>query len=509
MAKKQNVIYVRDAKKRKKPYPYATYARDFRNYIGWQYPRGSANSIEFWGHDPKTASPMQNLNRKVARFYGPGKYDWKTLAKYGLRGAGALAGGLSALEAGPAAMVPAAQAGWKSGARLSKFLGAGDYQQDVAVNSLIQNEDHPSHPVSMNPQQNISVNSISNEGDVIISFTEFVQNVSVIASGSGTTNFAIQSFPINPGLSSAFPWLSQIANNFTLYEFDGLMFQYKPTSGEYGSTNSNSLGKVIMATNYDPDAAAFISSQAMENYDYAVATKPSCGMVHGVETHPAQRLSNQLYVRSGNTSKDKVLTDLGLFQVATEGIFVGSAGTFVIGELWVTYKIKLSRKLLGNAALGLAILYDSWSATPANVGPTTAMLVANAGNSLGGVLTASGASATYTFPVNISAGYFYVWCAVESITSAGTNTPLFGTTTQTNCTPKSIGPSGIGASYPNTLNNNVANPGPKVACLSVMLQITAPGSLQASIVMPFANDGTSKFTFCVTQISQALYINDP
>jgi len=91
----------------------------------------------------------------------------------------------------------------------------------------------------------------------------------------------------------------------------------------------------------------------MENYDYATACKPSEHMLHGVETKVQQRAVNMLYVRTGATSKDEILTDLGDFQLATEGIPVTIPGhatntsvvtaTVPIGELWVAYKVKLSR----------------------------------------------------------------------------------------------------------------------------------------------------------------------
>ena len=76
-------------------------------------------------------------------------------------------------------------------------------------------------------------------------------------------------------------------------------------------------------------------------------------MVHGVETEPSQRLTRQLFVNTTLTSpgpspagvKDKMLTDLGMFQLATEGIPVSKAPT-IIGELWVSYKVKLSRAAL-------------------------------------------------------------------------------------------------------------------------------------------------------------------
>jgi hypothetical protein len=209
--------------------------------------------------------------------------------KYGLRAGGAglgyLAGGLSG-----------AKSGWDYGGAASRFLGYGDY---LSTNQIVDG------PVHGNPQQNIhhAMTAQSDlSGDVIYSNTEFVKNIYAPIGASGVSTFNIESFDLNPGLQSIFPFLSQIAQNFELYEFMGLMFQYKPTSGEFGNTTSNALGKVILATNYDPDAPVFSNSIVMENYDYACSTKPSNGCIHGVECHPAQRSVLQMYTRTGEST---------------------------------------------------------------------------------------------------------------------------------------------------------------------------------------------------------------
>ena len=196
-------------------------------------------------------------------------------------------------------------------------------------------------------------------GDVYITHSEFVTNVTVPAQASaGASAFSISSYTINAAIKQTFPFLSQLAINFTLYELESCIFQFKPLSSDYGSSTSNSLGKVILCTNYDPDAPVFTTSQQMENYDYASSTKPSLGTLHGIECNPKSRATSQLYTRSGATSKDLVFTDVGLLQVATEGISViGSTNPTVIGELWVAYKVKLSRKNLQVTLLDTPSLY--------------------------------------------------------------------------------------------------------------------------------------------------------
>ena len=311
------------------------------------YPRGSAESKMAYGEDYKHATPMQRDLRKAVRYKGPGDYKkvWRSIRKYVPRGLGA---------AGAYALGYKAKSGWDLGAKASKAVGWGDY----SVNQIT------SAPGSMNPHQNIHhVSTVASDlsGDIIYSNTEFVKNIYASGTGGSVSSFELSSFVLNPAVSETFPFLSQIAQNFELYEFMGLMFQYKPTSGNYGNSESNSLGKVVLCTNYDPDAPEFKNTIVMENYDYACSTLPAQGCIHGVECAPSQRSVKQLYTRTGQSSKDKVFTDLGLFQISTEGIPFGGSGSksALIGELWVTYTVKLSRAKL-TQALGQSISHATY-----------------------------------------------------------------------------------------------------------------------------------------------------
>ena len=214
------------------------------------------------------------------------------------------------------------------------MIGWGDYSNPQA-NQLVHSA-NSTQPL----QVNVDPNNLS--GDVYIEHREFIQN---IFSGTGATYsaFKIDAFDINAGLSNTFPWLSQLAQNFTLFKFEGLIFEFRPTTGESGGS-TNILGKMIMATQYDPDADPFTSSLEMENYDYSQSAKPASCMIHGVETETKQSFSENLYVRTGASNKSKIFTDLGTFQIASEGIPTTSSQQ--LGELWVTYKIKLSRSRL-------------------------------------------------------------------------------------------------------------------------------------------------------------------
>lgn len=314
-------------------------AKRFRNEFSRVYPRGSEMSLNLYGPTYAEANVTQKDARKMTRFKGHGDYKavWKKNRKYIPRMIGAAAGRALGYGAG---------AGYEVGGRVSKAIGWGDYKVNQIVDSSQQNIHH------------VSVVNTDLSGDIIYSNTEFVKNIYATIT-SGSSPFHVDRFDLNPALLSTFPFLSQIAQNFELYEFQGLLFQYKPTSGEFGSNNSNALGKVVLCTNYDPDAANFTSSIVMENYDYACSTKPSSGCVHGVECKPSQRSVTQLYTRTGDSTKQRIFTDLGSFQIASEGIPSSVAQDVLIGELWVTYTVKLSRAKLF-ASIGESILHAAF-----------------------------------------------------------------------------------------------------------------------------------------------------
>jgi len=311
-----------------------------RDYGRIHVKRGTADNIGRYGSSWKGASEPQREHRRTDGYYGRG--DYRRWARYIPRGLGAMGGYATGGIRG-------ARAGWNAGGAVSKAFGWGDY--GMQTNQIVGTQ---------RDQMQIAVNPSNNSGDIIFDHTEFIGNVIVpghggtgeAASAVQPSKFHIDHFPLNPGQEAVFPFLSQLAKQFEMFEFAGLMFQYKPLSGE-GASSTNALGKVIMSTNYDPAALLFTNSHAMENYEYSSSTKPSSGQIHGVETEPSQRLTKQLFVNNVLSApgpapvgqKDKMLTDLGVFQLGTEGIPVTAQPT-IIGELWVSYKVKLTRAAL-------------------------------------------------------------------------------------------------------------------------------------------------------------------
>jgi len=100
----------------------------------------------------------------------------------------------------------------------------------------------------------------------------------------------------------------------------------------------------------------------MENYEFAVSTKPSNSFVHVVEVGQNVSPLTQLYIRTGpptGFSEDLRLYDFGKFNIATYGQPGNSTNAGLIGELWVTYDVEFFKPKY-RAAQGSGILMDHY-----------------------------------------------------------------------------------------------------------------------------------------------------
>ena len=346
-----------------KRYPYANYGRQY-------IPKG--HFLSQAGASYKQANAEQRAWRRANNYSGVGGFwgdMWGGIKRLGkAHGAKAL-GALGGRFLGPLGAEAGSAVGHALGMGAYRMGGVGSYG-DISTNDIVHGGSGDSMAIAkVNPSMS------DDSGDVILSHSEYMGNVVASATilTAGTTvqsQFQNNVYPINPGLQGTFPFLSQLAQNYTMYRLEGVIFQYKPTSGE-GAGGSNALGKIIMATDYDPMALPFINSVQMENYQYSQSTKPSLAARHGVECAPSQGSTDMKYIRTGTSNRDKAFTDLGLFQIATEGIpITGPQGPVLanIGELWVSYKVRLSRANLYSSLLGYGIRADYYDVNTAATG---------------------------------------------------------------------------------------------------------------------------------------------
>lgn len=156
----------------------------------------------------------------------------------------------------------------------------------------------------------------------------------------GTAGFVNRQYPLNPGMSSTFPWLSTLAASYQEYKFHGLVFEFRSLITDF--VTGGAPGVIVMSTNYNADAPVYTNKQQMENAEFAVSTKPVINLMHGVECADKQTILPQRYVRNSAppSGQDLRLYDLGNFQFATASNPVQD-----LGELWVSYCVEFFKPI--------------------------------------------------------------------------------------------------------------------------------------------------------------------
>jgi hypothetical protein len=210
------------------------------------------------------------------------------------------------------------------GSGIGSIFGSGDYTLTGSV---------PEYNVLTNSKQipQFSTSHATN----IVCHREYLGDI------TGTSAFTNRSYPLNPGNSKTFPWLSTIAQNYQQYKIHGIIFEFRPLITDF--VTSGAPGVVVMATNYNANAQPYDTKQEMENSEFAVSVKPTNALIHGVECAKGETVLNQLYVRKGAppAGQDLRLYDIGTFQFASQANPIQ-----VLGELWVSYCVEFFKPIL-------------------------------------------------------------------------------------------------------------------------------------------------------------------
>jgi len=188
-------------------------------------------------------------------------------------------------------------------------------------------------------------------GTIILSDSEFLGNL------TGTTNFDLTYFTIQPTLFETFPFLSQIAANYEEYEVLQLALSY--VSKMSNTTASGSLGTVSMYPEYNTAATMPEDKFTLLGKTNAVSAKPTKDIVCGFECDPSKNSgSSGKYIRNGAVpvGEDRKNYDMGYLVIATDGMPTDGE---MIGEVWISYTIKLRKPKL-YSVLGNNILQDSY-----------------------------------------------------------------------------------------------------------------------------------------------------
>jgi len=210
----------------------------------------------------------------------------------------------------------------------------------------------------------------SPEAGIIVSKKEYVCEIygpaRIGTNTSVTPNVAIMPafekivIPINPGLEKCFPWLSQLAANYTEYEQIQLIFTFVSTIVESSNTSNGQVGQIVMATQYNTTLPPYANMQQMLQ-----AASPSKGKItdtqyHGVECDPEANSGSQgKYIRTGPIppySSDPSKFDVGFLQIGLCNVD-RTYENVSLGQLYVSYTVRLRKPRL-QTTLGNTITKD-------------------------------------------------------------------------------------------------------------------------------------------------------
>lgn len=210
--------------------------------------------------------------------------------------------------------------GWNAGAGISRILGYGAYRRSGALV-------HKGNLPTMHPGP---------EGILKVKHKELVFEVR----SSDTNDFNIVPYDINPGLYSAFPWLSNLARNYQQYNINGLVYIYQPSTAEGSADGLANTGLVLMCNTVDMAAHEPITYQQMMQQQFSVNGKPTKTIVMPVEQHRNRggQMTKQLLVRSGPIpfgATPQLYDDCRVYI----GTYNNGVANATLGHVYVTYDI--------------------------------------------------------------------------------------------------------------------------------------------------------------------------
>lgn len=224
------------------------------------------------------------------------------------------------------------------------YTGRGAYDASTSSNSLVIGPHNDFNVPQFHPQVDGS--------SVMISHKEYIGDL--FAPSVGTT-FANQTYKVNPGIESTFPWLAQVAQNYVEYKIHQLIFTYKSTVADFAAA-SGQVGQIIAVTQYDANQPPMIDKRQMMEYDASQSCKTSSNLVMGVECDPAKNAGSAgKFIRTTPLDQGKDLNtyDVGTFNLAVHDTPATYANQ-VLGEVWVSYTIELRKpKVFTGRGLGI------------------------------------------------------------------------------------------------------------------------------------------------------------
>lgn len=393
------------SKKSTKKYSYKKKYSTKKSYKRKAYKkRASSSNPMNTGNDLPNSfsnSNSRKRSRNDSELGGDGAYNWRPAARWAANNIAPMAFNYGGKQLGMDDELTRRASKWATG-KLLGLIGSGAYNINThaEVNQLFKTDPE----MVINSVSGETGDIIISQSEFLFDIlppaylgSEATNKFSIVGAPCTytTSSFTCNNKPlvINPGCSRSFPWLAKLAANFQEYEFIQLVYEYKPTISD---GNTNISGTVVMFTQYnpnqfttqatdDPSKSNVTDKRSAEGIDYTNSTKIIQGALHGIECSPsknsgtAERLIREEDDTLGAAVGNLIDYDLGLFSLAlanvsptqytagtpgdavviqdttTAGHFFNdttyamasgalNSNAIALGELWVHYTIKLSKK---------------------------------------------------------------------------------------------------------------------------------------------------------------------
>lgn len=182
-------------------------------------------------------------------------------------------------------------------------------------------------PVNVSKQTKTSRPIITSAGETVtVKHREYIADIS-----AANSSFTVTPVPINPGLSTSFPWLSQIATRYESYTFDRLDYVYQPICP------TTTPGSIMMAVDFDAADPIPTNKVSLMAYHNATRTAPWASTRYSSTRLDQHKFALERYTRAATVTGDIKTYDVGTIIVASQNT---PATTTVLGELYVEYVVR-------------------------------------------------------------------------------------------------------------------------------------------------------------------------
>ena len=375
------------------------------------------------------------------------------------------------------------------------FTGSGDYhvgnmgKVKHVGNSIMHGNVKRQHAGYLRPK----IQSRKNDMETMIIHSEFIGN---LVSSSTTNSFIAQNYGINAGNIGFASWLAGVSANYEEYSFDSLIVEYKPLVSSATSTTSGtlvSMGKVVLAVDYNSVNGGFTSSATAENSFASVSVNPSEPCFLAVECknnmNPMNKyyVSNQQNLTAGQNNSDIRFQNMGVLSVIADQIPIASSTAITLGQIFLHYRVRLTKPVL---VAGLSNLltahYKINSGSQAYPLGVSSPPTASSTNFLPLTFNASTNVNSFYFPLSVTQGSFLV--CYTGYTSSTTFVGAAFTSPNNTVTFTQLFNVDNNSYYPFPLQAGAASAS---ICILCVASVNAPGSVLGQIQVNVTTMGTN------------------